>query len=151
MNIRKVGPLVCSVFLLAGAPAVAQTAGSAQPYQGLFGTREDASARTTLDVTATLAAAYDDDVYADLGSVIAPTVQQSSGYYTMLLAGADYGWRGRRTTVGATASSALRYYSDLEQVQSVSHTAGVGFSAQFAAAHHALCESGLRLLAVISV
>ena len=141
MKTISVGTIVHFVFL-AAASAVAQTStpepgtqapGSERVYKGLFGTTTDPLATHALGVTATLAAAYDDDVYGDTrGGGVQPGLANPAGYYGLLMANADYDWRGRHTQVGATASSAFHYYSDRGKLQTVSYTAGVGFSTEFA-------------------
>lgn len=81
-----------------------------------------------LNITSTLTEAYDDNLLADFGSVT-PTGTSDSGYYTMLLVSGDYQWQGRRVQVGASGQSALRYYGEIQEVHSMSHSAGAGFSA----------------------
>ena len=142
MKTTSVGTIVTSFVFLAAASAVAQTStpepgtqapGSERVYKGLFGATTDPLATHALGVTATLAAAYDDDVYGDIGGGgVQPGLANPAGYYGLLLANADYDWRGRHTQVGATASSAFHYYSDRGKLQTVSYTAGVGFSTEFA-------------------
>ena len=130
--------MVGVLVLATGSAALAQSSGSDRPYKGLFGGasggRSSGAGQPTheLNLTATGTFAYDDDVYADAGSIGNPAIPQTSGSYGMVLAAADYMWHGRGVQLGATGSSALRYYSDLGEVKSLSHTAGLGVSAQFA-------------------
>jgi hypothetical protein len=132
---KTVRTSACWVLLaLSAAPTLAQTGAPSLPYRGLFGERRDqtAPAPNRLDLSATVAAAYDDDVYADSSPGVTPTFDQPSGYFSMLLAGADYNWHGQKTHFGATGSAALRYYPELDSVESMSYVGGIGFSTQFA-------------------
>jgi hypothetical protein len=140
VNTWKLGATIAVLVLTAGSAAFAQSSGSATPYKGLFGGASDQRSVGTglnqphheLFLTATGAVAYDDDVYADVVNIGNRVVPPTSGYYPMLLAEADYMWQGRRVQIGATGSSTLRYYSDLQEVRTLSHTGGLGLSAQFA-------------------
>jgi hypothetical protein len=80
-----------------------------------------------LNLNVTFLEAYDDDV-TDAGPGIGSNISQLSGYYSMLSAGADYAWQGRKTQVGITGSSALRYYDDLQAVKLAGSSVGAGFS-----------------------
>ena len=53
-----------------------------------------------------------------------------------LAATANYAWQRRGLQFAATGASTFRYYNDLGEVASVSHTAGVGFSAELARRTH---------------
>lgn len=132
MRKTPLGPLLaCAFVLVAAAPAAAQSS-SSRPYTGVFGGASDTTVRHTLNVNLTVAEAYDDDVYADLRIGIDPSQPQASGFSTMMLTGTDYSFRTRRVQLGATATSAVRHYSELGQLQNVSETAGLGVAMQFA-------------------
>ena len=130
---RTAWPVIvfAAVALIAQAePMFAQaTAGAERPAGGLFGaTRPNGPESERLDLSVSLAEAYDDDVYGDLRAGLGPGAVQTRGFYTMFLADAAYARQGTRLQVGASAGSALRYYPELEKVRSVSHTAAIGLS-----------------------
>ena len=98
-----------------------------RPAQGVFGgIRPDESAPTRLDFDVSLIGAYDDDVPADVQSIVDPTGLQNGGYSTIVNAKATYNWNGNRTQFGAAASSTVRHYAELGETQSVGHGVGVG-------------------------
>jgi hypothetical protein len=136
VKVRTFVLLVCLFGFVHAIPAVAQVTpetqetGPAKPYKALFGGNNTPQADHTFDLNVTLAGAYDDDVYGDLLGGSDPLRPQVGGFSTMLLAGADYNWRGRRVQFGATASSALRHFAETDEFQNVSQTAGLGFSAE---------------------
>jgi hypothetical protein len=72
--------------------------------------------------------AYDDNLLAEAGSV-SPGSAVVSGQYTMLQTGADYAWSSERLQLGLTGATAFRYYAQGGDVQSVSHSGGIGLSA----------------------
>ena len=97
------------------------------PRGGVFG---GGPATTTggsrLDVTATVSQALDSETLPELQSRIQQGDPQSGGYSSMLIASANYERLRRRTQVAGTAFSAFRYYQRLDQVSSVTHSAGLG-------------------------
>lgn len=126
--------LLCAIAACAAPSSLlAQTTLSARPYQGQFGTTTDTTARQKLDLTATVSEAYDDNVSADQnGSVPNPSSAQIGGFFTEFGGTANYAWHKRGLQFAATGASIFRYYNDLGEVASVSHTGGVGFSAELA-------------------
>jgi opacity protein-like surface antigen len=123
--------LTASLALACGSSAMAQSVGSQRPYRSLFGPKPNSSltAEHKFDLQLNVGEAYDDDVYADLRSVDV-NADQASGYYTHLNASAAYGWQGERLRLGATGTAALRFYDRLQDVRSISHSAGVGLYVQ---------------------
>src|SRR5262245_10237156 len=123
-------PLATAVVLVCGtASGLAQGLVPSRPPQGLFGgIRPDVSAPTRLDFDVSLVGAYDNDVPADVQSIVDPTSPQSGGYSTIVNANAGYSWNGTRTQFNANASSTVRHYAELGEVQSVGHSVGVGVS-----------------------
>ncbi len=131
------GFIKANVFLacvLAGsATASAQTIELSRPYAGLFGRKAEAQTVHSLDLTAVVVEAYDDDVFADTIGGSNPLFAPTSGYYTMLQGNANYTWQRPRTQFGATVASVVRYYhtDELKQLDVTNFTAGAGFSSQF--------------------
>jgi hypothetical protein len=134
MTRTTLGAFGFALVMLGGEVSVLaqQTADLSRPYQGLFGRRAQAPSPQTLDITAVLVEAYDDDVYGDMAS-LNPLVPRMDGYYTMLQADANYGWQVPRRQFGASAGSVFRYYHghDLKHVDVTNFNAAVGGSTQF--------------------
>jgi hypothetical protein len=107
--------------------AYAQTRPSDRPYRALFGRGHQGTTGHNIDVSATLSQAYDDDLFADAGSV-SPGGAVVSGQYTMLQTAADYAWSTQRLQLGITGASAFKYYAQGADIQSVSHSGGIGMS-----------------------
>jgi hypothetical protein len=121
--------LVTFGFAVLSPPAaLAQGGGAARPYRGLFGGGEGRSGGDGLNLTATLVEAYDDNLLAESGPA-SPDAPAVSGFYTMLQAGTDFSWSTPRLHIGASSTSAWRYYDPSGQVRNVSHSAGFGFGA----------------------
>lgn len=128
---RKIFWYVAALLLLSSrVPASAQTTGSDRPFRmALFGAQRSEKVPQTLDVSAFLLEAYDDNLFATLGPAD-PNTKPVSGFYTMLTPGVNYRLAHPRFQVGITEASALGYYPDVSQVKSISHNLGAGFSAQ---------------------
>lgn len=121
------GVLLCS----SSVPALAQTTGSARPFRGgLFGAQRPQKSSQSLDVSAFVLEAYDDNLFATLGGTVDPRSRPVEGFYSMLLPGVDYRLSNRRFQVAVTGLSALGYYPDVREVRSISHNLAAGFSAQ---------------------
>ena len=123
------------VAMAAALAAVGVTSALAQTIafpagKGLFGSKTGSTARQMFDVTLFLSEAYDTDVPSELLPQLHPTALQSGGYSTMFVAAADYKWGRPRAQLGGNASSALRYYPQLQEARTVSHSAGLGLSAR---------------------
>jgi hypothetical protein len=106
----------------------AQSRPSDRPYRALFGRGHQGTSGQTLNVSATVMQAYDDNLLADAGSVT-PGGVVVGGQYTMLQTAADYAWSSERLQLGITGASAFRHYLGAGEFQSVSHSGGVGLSA----------------------
>jgi hypothetical protein len=131
--------LSLSSHLLLAATIAATVVGGATPAQGqgtgshrgLFGASASSSgAPQGLDFTFSLIEAHDSDVPADLGSRLDQNSPQLGGYFTMLIAAADYARQRPRVDFGATVGSALRYEPRFNEIDAVSHNAGIGLSAR---------------------
>jgi hypothetical protein len=124
--------VVCAatgLLVVTGTPAFAQANLPARRTSGLFaGAPASTTDNQTLNVTATLVEAYDDDVLSEGGSIISRQNAPMSGFYSMVTADANYSWRGRRAQVGVNGLSALRYYGAVQTVRASSSSVGAGFS-----------------------
>ena len=130
--IRTLRSVIVVVGVLsAAAPAFAQITLPDRPYRGLFGGGHGQASRHTVDLSVQVAEAYDDNVYADAGAPVTPTARQESGYYTNVITGGSYNWKGDRVQFAATGASTLRQYSGMSGVQVMGTTGGVGVTAAF--------------------
>lgn len=114
--------------------ASAQALGSQRSFDGLFGGAggPDASVRHSLNLSLSLSEAYDSDTPLEARTVIDPTGLRADGFATMFSGAFDYTWQGNRVQFGATGSSAARYENETGEFRTLSHTAGLGFSARLA-------------------
>jgi hypothetical protein len=130
---KQLFTLVAAV-VLAGAPSgvFAQTRWST-PYQGVFSGRRDndPNVHHLLDVSFSVAAAYDDDTVPALTGGIDPTQRPFNGYNTTYTGTAQYGWQGRKMQAGLTGSSSFRRYAESNDTNMTAGV-GAGFSAEFA-------------------
>ena len=117
-------------LLLADAtPVLSQTTGVRPLPGGLFAGSDKRRVKQKLEISFSVVEANDSDVPAEATGVL-PTDALLSGYSTLLAANMDYGWQGSRVQFRATGASAMRYYSDIESVQSASYSVGIGASAR---------------------
>lgn len=121
-----IGLFVASGVLVDGSLVFAQGMRSDRPYRALFGRGNGGTGGQTVDVSATIVEAYDDNLLAETGGVSQGT-PAVSGQYTMLQAGGKYSWTTRRLQVGITGDSAFRSY-DFGAVRNSSQSAGFGLS-----------------------
>lgn len=123
---------VIGLFVVGGEAAFAQTpaGGSSRPYSGLFGGKSsDADSRQSLSFMVSLAEGYNDDTSPQLSTVVDPSAGQAGGLQTMLVANANYSWRGTSAQFAVNSASALAYYNDLSATRNLSHSVGIGFNA----------------------
>jgi hypothetical protein len=125
---------VSVVLLFSASASQAQVTGSARPYRGVFGGGHDIAARHSLDVSAQLGQAYDDDVYADSGGQITPGTKLDGGYFTDVLTTGAYTWKRSRVQIAANAAGTWRHYQDRDVpgIRVIGTTAGFGASALIA-------------------
>jgi predicted porin len=94
----------------------------------LFGaTRADVGARDRLTFTFAAAEGFDSEVPLALRSQV-PQELQAVGWSTLFAASTGYARRGRTYEIGGTASSAIRYYHQIDRLDTLSHAAGLGFA-----------------------
>src|SRR5262245_32911605 len=129
MKIHFVTVAAVALLLASATVVTAQPTGSTQLPGGLFGGGDKRNVREKLNFSVSVVEANDSDVPTELRGVV-PTDTLLSGYSTMLTASADYAWQGPRFSFAASGASAMRYYSELESVQSASYTTGIGASAR---------------------
>lgn len=122
-----IGLLVAPVPTFAQAPTDVQPAEVRRPFRGLFGAPGVPGSLQTLDFTASLYGAYDDDVFADQGSVALPGQARQSGWFSGLESGLNYTRRGRRVGFGADAGIGVAAYPD--QPLFVQYRAGANLTA----------------------
>jgi hypothetical protein len=116
------------LLLCCAARTFAQTNVSA-PHGALFGPGDDRAARHKLDLSFSLTEAYDDNAPRELQFVGAADTL-FGGYSTMFNGSADYRLAKPRVQFGATAASTIRYFNEIDEFRSTSHTGAVGFNAR---------------------
>lgn len=119
----------CCVFVDAAAAQQRLRAMPDRPYRALFGRGASGTEGQSLDVSAVVVEAYDDNLLAE-GGGLTPGVNALSGRYSMFLGEGEYAWTTRRVQLGITGASAFRYYGEVGDVISVSQRAGIGLSAE---------------------
>jgi hypothetical protein len=115
--------------LMGAVPAAAQTA--ARPFTGLFGgTTRTATEKQVLDVSLSVAEAYDENLVADATPTAASSALQTSGTYTSMVPQLNFAQQGQRLQFAMNAGSNLRYYTHGHQLISLSHSIGAGITAR---------------------
>jgi opacity protein-like surface antigen len=118
-------PLVVCLLAIVMAPTAVRAGQASQPdqpapeqvrrpFRGLFGGPPDPSRKQSLIASASLFAAYDDDVYGDrgvLGDPLHPG-NRRDGIYSGATVGLAYTHRANRATVGLTADAAVHKYQN---------------------------------------
>jgi hypothetical protein len=130
-NATSIARLLLSVagaLAASASPIFAQAPPSDRAFRGLFAAPVGPPARQTMNLTLTFTEAYDQDVLAEGGAGPNSGVPSLSGYSSMLTARTEYTRHGRRTQLGITAASDLRYYAPLKTVRSTSGSVGLGVS-----------------------
>jgi hypothetical protein len=129
--------VIAATVLTLGVPAAAraQVTGN-NPYEGLFQPRRnetDPAIHHRFDVNLSVIAANDDDVLTlPATGVENPTdVTQSSGFNTTFEGNGAYSWQGQKVQFGASAATAIRYYTEIQDYSTTS-SAGVGVTAEIA-------------------
>jgi hypothetical protein len=129
---RILGAVATAALLATPSLAIGQTlaAPAQRPGQGLF----DRTHRGTqsLDVSVSLAGAYDDDVLAEGGgSGGSGPLGQQSGLYSAATTNLAYSKTFRLGEFALSEGSAVRYYPSLTDLVSVQHAATVGLGFHF--------------------
>jgi opacity protein-like surface antigen len=99
-----------------------------RPFRGLFGGPGLANAKKSLDVTATVFGAYDDNVYADLGGIALSPDVITSGWFGGFETGLAFASRGRRLGFGADLGIGATWYPD--QPVAPGYQAAANFTAE---------------------
>jgi hypothetical protein len=98
-------------------------------YPVLFGRSvSNPDARQTLDASATVGEAYDDDLNADLAG--RPVAIDTGGFYNSASGEFAYSLRTDRLQVGVTGTAAVRYYDLGHRFVNLNDGAGAGVSAR---------------------
>jgi hypothetical protein len=122
------------VFLTFAITALALASGTsafAQQTGGLFGaTRSDAADRDHLNVAIMLAEAFDTELPPYALAQASQVTPQSGGLSTMAIGTANYAHTRRRARIAATAQTSFRYFGNIERVDPIGHSGGVGANIQ---------------------
>lgn len=134
--------LVCRLAGLAvltlcafGTDALAQAGGgvSQRPYKAIFGGSDTtASQDGGLDVTVTLAQAYDDDVTGRSGSRPSAQTQQTvGGYFSMGTIAAEFDRPGDHLSVAANGLAGGSYYPDMSDLSGFQYSGAASLGVAF--------------------
>jgi hypothetical protein len=125
---------VIAAALCFAAPAQAQLPASPQapptdrPYRSLFGgVGSNSGAKQLLELTATLAEGYDENVQAELPDAT-PLPAQVSGAFTAIALNLQYIARGDGAEFALTYGTNYRYFSTVNEGTTLGHALGVGFT-----------------------
>ena len=122
---RIVSAAVC-VTLVAARPALSQSTNPRRPSGGLFGGASSDSGRNErLNFTFEVAEGYDSQLPLEREAAIVGGSLSSGGFSTVFGGTASFSQSGRRLQFGASASTAFKYYQELNRLDALSH--GVGF------------------------
>lgn len=123
----KLPLIVVGCLAVAGVSAAsAQGAAPRPPSGGVFGaTRSDVGARDRLSFTFQLAEGYDSALPPDVNSRVSRGLD-IGGWSSVFQASSNYARLGRRLQFMGGASTALKYYRELDRVDAVSHNAVLG-------------------------
>jgi len=130
LKITGCSVVAACVTLTLTSPISAQSV-AAPPASGggLFGpTRSEAAVRDRLSVTLDVSETLENNVPPEFRSQVVPDDLQSGGLSTMLTASADYARNRHRVQLAGSLLSAFRYYTQLDAVAAVSHSASLGAS-----------------------
>jgi hypothetical protein len=109
-----------AMVLVGGVEAFAQSG-------GLFGaTRDDTADRDRLNVAAVVGAAFDTELPPFVQAQTTQVTPQSGGFSTMAVGTAQYAHTRRRARIAATGQSAFRYFGELDRVDALGQSAGIG-------------------------
>jgi hypothetical protein len=123
--------VVAAAAVLGGPATAAAQSGPGRPYRALFGgATTDPSMHKALDVTFSVAEAYDDNVQGESDPLALASPLLRSGWYTSLAPAITYTWAGRHAVFNSSAGSNLRYYSKEGGFFGSTHFGGVGFSSK---------------------
>ncbi len=127
MRIVRFAIIAASLVVVGVSPAYSQAGAPRQPAGGLFGpTRPDvAAAEDKLNFTFQLGEGLESAVPPELASRVSNNLE-SGGLSTLLAATSDYGHTRKGLRLAATASTAFKYYQDLERLDTLGHSVGVG-------------------------
>ena len=119
--------LAGGLFVLGVSSAYSQGAAPRRPAGGLFGaTRSDVAATDDkLNFTFDLAEGWESAFPPAVASRLSRDLE-SGGFSTMLEAASEYVHTRKRLRLAGSASTAFKYYQDLDRVDPLGHSAGLG-------------------------
>lgn len=126
MKIIAVLFVAASMVAIGVCPADAQSTAPRTPAGGLFGaTRSDVGAADKLNFRFEVAQGLDSAVPAELSTKLSQGLQ-SGGPSTVLHASSDYQRDSKHMTLMGNASTAFKYFRDLDRFDATGHSAGLG-------------------------
>jgi hypothetical protein len=94
-----------------------------EPPSGLFGGTAEGTSRSWLDLSAEVGEAFESALPPEFRSRIQEQTPQSGGYSTEIKGSASFQQNRRRLNLTAQAFSAVQYYSKLDRVLGLAHSA----------------------------
>ena len=123
---RIVAAAVC-VTLVAARPALSQSTNPRRPSGGLFGAaRPDIGGNERFNVTFEAAEGYDSQLPLERQAAVVGGGLSSGGFSTLFGGSASFAQGGRRLQFVASASTAFKYYQELDRLDALSHGASLG-------------------------
>jgi opacity protein-like surface antigen len=140
LSIVSVGTLLATLLAPVGVFAQQQEspqpAAVRRPFRGLFGAPPGPNSGQSLDFTASLFGAYDDDIFAAETGVPSGTAGiPASGWFAGAQAGLAYGRRTRRANFTATGDIAMNHYPSHDE-HSLMYRTAVGLGVQLTGRTH---------------
>ena len=118
------------MLVSAGLRADRAEAQTAPSFPSVFGgSTVDASVHQSLDMNASVSAAYEDNGESQ---DLVQSPFEATGFYTSLNGSLGYLWEGKRVQVGANVGTEERYYQQQRQFIGVNQYVGAGIAASFA-------------------
>jgi hypothetical protein len=120
--------LVAGCLIALAGTASAQEPPPREPAGGLFGaTRNEVGARDRLTFAFQVAEGYESEV-PEAFRLRVPQQSHADGWSTLFYGSSDYVRRNRTLELSGSASTAIRYYHEIDQLKALSHGAGLGVS-----------------------
>ena len=118
--------VAASLVAVGVCPAYSQGAAPPRPSGGLFGaTRSDVAGADKLNFTFQVAQGFDSAMPPDVASRLSRGLE-SGGFSTLMQASSRYNRSGRSFSLGGSASTAFKYFRDLDRLDALGHSAGIG-------------------------
>jgi len=125
---HRLFPAIAILVTLVVCPPSVLAQTDSRPSPSVFGGAATKSSQN-LNITVSVAEAYDQDV-TDRSGGVDLQIFQGRGSYTTFTPQMDFKSGRGRFQVGITGGSSVRYYGDLHEAMVVNHSVGTGFTVQ---------------------